>query len=70
MAPLCNLGRKFEHKNGPHITEDLFLLVFLVLTYFSAKNQTKSESRPFCFWSSSNFGPKTRLNLSEELFFT
>ena len=22
--PICNLGRKFEHKNGQNLTEDLF----------------------------------------------
>ena len=38
-APLCNLGRKFEHTNGQNLGEDFF------------------------------GGPKTGLNLSEDLFF-
>ena len=56
MAPFCNLGRKFVHRNGGrgavfwpktglNLGEDLF------------------------FWSSPNFRPKTGMNLSENLFF-
>ena len=32
---------KFEHRNGPNLTEDFVL--FLVFTEFWAKNRTKSE---------------------------
>ena len=65
----CNLGGEFERKNGQNLREELF---FLVLTYFWAKTQDKSEWRPFFsfffFWSSPNFGQENGLILSGDLF--
>ena len=52
--PLCNLGRRFEHRDSGRRT-------------FLAKNLTKFKWKPF-FWSSPNFGQKTELNLIEDIF--
>ena len=38
MSPLCNLGRKFEHKNGQILTEDLFFK-FWCSPNFGLKNR-------------------------------
>ena len=60
--PHCNLDRGFEHRNGGRRP------FFLASTWFSAKNRTKFEWRPF-FWSLPKIKPKTGLNLSEDLLF-
>ena len=66
--PLCHLGQKFKHTKGQNLGEDLFLYFFsLVSTQFWAKNWTKFGWRPFFFWSSPNFEPKTGLILSGEI---
>ena len=59
MAPLCKLGRSFEHANGRRRP------LFLARTQ---KNRTKMSEDLFFFWSSPNFGRKIGQNLTETMF--
>ena len=62
MPPLCKLCRSFEPTNGRR------RLLFLASTKFWAKNRTKFEWGPVCFWSSPNFRQKIGLILGKPIF--
>ena len=65
--PLCNLGRKFEHKNGLNVIKELFCLRFWSLPTCRPKTRPNLRQDLF-FWSSPNFGQKNELILSGEIF--
>ena len=56
MALLCSLGRRCEHRNGGQRP-------------FFGQKLDEILVKTSNFWSSPNFGPKTGLNLSEDVFF-